>query len=81
MRYGNCMDGFFGHGMNYLGFGSHLFVGAFIILIVALLFIAFAHNKKKRSISTSEAYETLKMRYVNGEITEEEYQKMKKMIQ
>jgi len=75
------MDGFFGHGMSYFGFGSHLFVGAFIILIVALLFIAFAHNNRKRSISTSEADETLKMRYVNGEITEEEYQKMKKMIQ
>ena len=81
MRYGNCMDGFFGHGIDYFGGGSHLFVAAFIILIVALFFIASAHNKKKRSISTSGADETLKMRYVNGEITEEEYQKMKKMIQ
>lgn len=81
MRYGNCVDGYLGHGMNYAGFGPHLMAGAVIILIIALLFIAFAHNKKKKGISTSEAEETLKMRYVNGEISEEEYQKMKKMIQ
>lgn len=81
MRYGSCMNGYFRNGMNYFGFGSHLFVGAILILIVALLFITFVHNKKKKSITTSEAEETLKMRYVNGEITAEEYQKMKKMIQ
>jgi len=85
MRYGNCIDGYFGHGithgMSYWGFGSYWYIGAIAITIIALLFIAIVHNKKKKGVSTSEAEETLKMRYVNGEITEEEYQKMKKMIQ
>lgn len=85
MRYGNCINGNFGHGithgLSYFGFGSHLLIGAIIIIIIALLFITIIHNKKKIIVSSSESEETLKMRYVNGEITEEEYQKMKKMIQ
>lgn len=89
MRYGNCMDGNcidgnLGHGisqgMNYIGFGSHWLFGVIVIIVIALLFIAFVHNKKMKSFSFSEAEEALKMRYVNGEISEEEYQKMKKMI-
>jgi len=90
MRYGSyCMDGYFGHGMtngfthgmNYFGYGSYLLVIAGVVLIFALLFIIFVHNKNKKNISISEAQEALKMRYVNGEISEEEYQRMKKMIQ
>lgn len=81
MRYGSCIDGYFGHGMSYFGYGSHWLVWAGVIAIIAILFVAFVHNKKKKSIFSSEADEALKMRYVNGEITEEEYQKKKKMIQ
>lgn len=86
MRYGNCLNGAFGHGathgMNYIGMGAHLFGGVIILLLVALLAVVLVrYGKKHKGTSTSAAEETLKMRYVNGEITEEEYQKMKKMIQ
>lgn len=85
MRYENCMDGYLSHGsahgMSYFGYGSHLFVSTIIIIIIALLIFAFLHHKKKNSTSSSEAAEILKMRFVNGEITEEEYLRMKKIIQ
>jgi uncharacterized membrane protein len=85
MRYGNCIDGYFGHGlsngMGYYGSGSYLLWMTGIIIIIAVLFIAFVYNKKNKNISYHEAAEALILRYVNGEITEEEYQRMKKMIQ
>lgn len=86
MRYGSCMNGYFGngvtHGMNYVGMGAHLFGGIIILLLITLLVVALVrYGKKNKGTSTSAAEDALKMRYVNGEITEEEYQKMKKMIQ
>jgi putative membrane protein len=80
------MNEYFGHGatpgMNYFGMGTHWFAGVIVILLITLLVVALLrYGKKNKDTSTSAAEETLKMRYVNGEITEEEYQKMKKMIQ
>jgi putative membrane protein len=80
------MNEYFGHGathgMNYVGMGTHLFAGVIILLLVTLIVVALIrYGKMNRSTSASASEETLKMRYVNGEITEEEYQKMKKMIQ
>lgn len=85
MRYGNGMYGYLGrgitNGMGHYGYGSDLLLMTGIIIIIAVIFIAFVYNKKNKSISYNEAAEALKLRYVNGEITEEEYQRMKKMIQ
>jgi hypothetical protein len=69
------MYGFFGRGMNYFRFGSHLFIGAIIILIVALLFIAFAHNKRNKRVSNSDADKTLKMQYVKVKFQKKNTQK------
>lgn len=83
MRYGNCIDGYFGRGftggMGYFGYGPHMFLIVGLIVIITLLIIIFLHNRKK-NLSSNEAQEALKVRYVNGDITEEEYKKMKKMI-
>ncbi|MDK2808378.1 MAG: hypothetical protein PWP24_1113 [Clostridiales bacterium] len=84
MRFGSCMDEFYGrgipHGMSYFGGGSYLFFSLMVLAIIALLFVAFVHNRKKKNDLNHEAEEALKIRYVNGEITEEEYQRMKKII-
>jgi len=50
------------------------------LIILALLFAVLVNNKKKKSLPLSEAEEILRTRFVNGEITKEEYQKMKKVI-
>lgn len=92
MRFGNCMNGYFGGGMHgYFGNGMHggLFYGgmgygmmclAGVVIISALLFAFLMNNKKKRSQIPGEAEEILRTRFANGEITKEEYQKMKKVI-
>lgn len=87
MRHGNFLDGGPGaghglaQGMHYAGYGFELFLVLGVVAIIALLFVIFVHNNKKRNVSASEAEEKLKMRYVSGELTLEEFEKMKKVIQ
>ena len=88
MKCGNCVEEFagqgmnrIGHGMNGMGFGVHWIIGALVVALIVTIILLIVYNKKKKGVSNSEAEETLKMRFVNGEISEEEFQKMKKSIQ
>lgn len=88
-EFGNyCMDGFGygGHGfynhmgMSHYGYGFIPFLVIGAIVIIALLFAFFVHNKNKKNVTESEAEEILRTRFANGEITSEEYQNMKKVL-
>jgi uncharacterized membrane protein len=76
------MNGYFWNGMHggYGGMGHGMLFFALTLIILALLFAVLVNNKKKKSLPLSEAEEILRTRFVNGEITKEEYQKMKKVI-
>jgi len=66
-----------------LGYGWWMPLGgvAFLtILIVGLYLLFSAYHKPERS-SGSSAIEILKGRYAKGEVTEEQYQKMKKELE
>lgn len=87
MRCGNCVEELAGQGMhqvdrcmNGMGYGAHWIIGAVAIVLIIAVTALIVYNIKKKGTINSEAEETLKMRFVNGEITQEEYQKMKKMI-
>lgn len=80
MGYGR---GFFGPG-GCFGFGSGLWfpyvVGAILLVIGILMIFMILKKKNNTSHISSEAIEMLKMKYVNGEITEDEYLKRKSVI-
>lgn len=87
MKCGNCVEELAGRGMhqvdrcmNGMGYGAHWIIGAVAIVLIIAVTALIVYNIKKKGTTNSEAEETLKMRFVNGEITQEEYQKMKKMI-
>lgn len=87
MKCGNCVEELAGQGMhqvdrcmNGMGYGAHWIIGAVAIVLIIAVTALIVYNIKKKGTTNSEAEETLKMRFVNGEITQEEYQKMKKMI-
>jgi len=74
--------GFGGMGSFCRGFG-YMYPGAWVALAVvfvaALVVIIVLTAKKKHHASDSTA-EALKLRYIKGELTEEEYMKMKDVI-
>ena len=79
------MHGYFGNGM---WTGGGIFMGFFWILIIGIvLYFIFRnnnptnndHNYSKRN-STDESLRILNEKYVNGEISEEEYKKKKNNI-
>ena len=87
MKCGNCVEELAGQGMhqvdrcmNGMGYGAHWIIGAVALVLIIAVTALIVYNIKKKGTTNSEAEETLKMRFVNGEITQEEYQKMKKMI-
>lgn len=58
---------------------------AFIILIVYLVYLYHAENSKKRKSkedkeAIDEALRMLKLRYLHGEISEEEYERLRKEL-
>lgn len=71
--YGN---GCGGYSLFHNGWG--LLIGIIILVTIALLFYFIVHNKKKQA--SSDAAESLKLKYVQGEITEEEYLRRKSVI-
>lgn len=80
MMFGN---GYFGggfHGIgNCLGFGGgymhggFFFVGFLLLLIAAVLGAAMLFRRSRSNHADSVVLETLKMRFVSGEISEEEF--------
>lgn len=83
MRYGNCIGG---RG-NFVGFGGNMMVFEIINLlvyaiIIAAIVYALVYVFKRSSLSKgNEALEKLKMMHVNGEISEEEFVRRKKIIE
>jgi len=65
-------QGFMNHGV-----GMAVVIGA--LLIIALLIFIFVHNSNKK-VTKDSAVDVLKMKFVQGEITEEEYLKRKEVI-
>lgn len=75
MMYGN---GWFSNGFCGANFGFWYFLIFTGLLIVA---IAIMLNRKKNKSSGIDAVETLKMLYVKGEISEEEYLNRKNVLE
>jgi len=67
----------FGFGLMNNGWSILIAVG--VILIIALLVYIFVHNRNKK-VSKDPLVEVLKMKYVQGEISEEEYLQRKEVI-
>jgi len=75
--------GFGGIGSFCRGFGT-MYPGAWVALAVvfvaALVVIIVLTAKKKHHGASDSTAEALKLRYIKGELTEEEYTKMKDVI-
>ncbi|MFA9376631.1 MAG: hypothetical protein ACERKZ_07745 [Lachnotalea sp.] len=68
-------------GYGYMNNGWSIIIGIGILLTIALLIYILVHNKKKVITNQATSQEVLKMKYVQGEITEEEYLKRKNIIE
>ena len=68
-------NGCFGYGFMNSGWNVLIAIGVFLIAVVLIYFLV--HKNKNQKISNDSALETLKMKYVQGAITEEEYLKRK----
>jgi putative membrane protein len=53
----------------------------FLIVVIVGLYLVFSGYRKPEKPATGSALDILKERYAKGEITEEQYQKMKKEIE
>lgn len=70
-------NGCFGYGFMNNGYGMLIIVG--VLIAIALLIYFLVHNRNKKMANQS-VYEVLNMKYVQGEITEEEYLKRKNLL-
>ena len=68
------------NGMGLMGFGWLWTVILIIIIFVAIYYFT-AGFKQNTTQTSANALKILKQRYVKGEITEEEFRKMKKEIE
>jgi len=82
---GRCFEwgqGYLGRGTGYFGmhryYGGHMIFGA--IGIIALVIVLIIVSKKHKKSNKSEAVQMLDMQYVQGELTEEEYQRKLQII-
>ncbi len=79
---GRCLEngiGFMrgGHGLFMMG---GMVLAAVVVIAAIVVLVRKAHKRNTYSETTSEAAELLNARFVKGEITEEEYTKMKKVL-
>lgn len=74
--------GYGGACFGYNGFGGlwHLMIFAGITLLIIAI-VLYANNRKKTVQSHDSVLEILKMKFVQGEITEEEYLKRKNTLE
>lgn len=80
------MNGYFNNGylrsascFRFMHSGWGMLIALGVIITISLLFYFIVHNKKRRA-SNDAAAESLKMKYVQGDITEEEYLRRKDII-
>ncbi|VFQ43486.1 SHOCT domain-containing protein [Desulfoluna butyratoxydans] len=75
-----------GAGLGHWLFGGGIFgfgLTALIVIIIAALVLKIAkapHHKKNENLDTLDSLMILKNRFAKGEITEQEYQKMKQTL-
>ena len=67
----------FGYG--FMNNGWSMLFAIVVLLIIALLIYFIVHNRNKK-VSKNSVFEALKMKYVQGEISEEEYLKRKDVL-
>jgi len=68
--------GYFGHGY-YNGWEPFIGIG---ILLIVLAVVYLLVKRTRKAALNSNVIELLKLKYVKGEITEEEYLKQKKVL-
>ncbi|MFT8889583.1 MAG: SHOCT domain-containing protein [Ethanoligenens sp.] len=75
--------GCYGYGAgSFFGIGGFVMLAAVVILAaVAAIVVLRVLKRAGRTHSSGEALETLKLRYVKGEISEEEYLRLKKILE
>lgn len=78
-RFGDGFNGCFGYNSGFFG-GFGMMIGMTALLVIGILLIVFFIKKSRHQQSNNAALETLKMRYIQGEITEEEFLAKKKII-
>ena len=80
---GYNVSGYSDHARNFeYGFmnnGWCILMAVGVILAITFLVYMFVHNKKKK-VSNNSLVEVLKMKYVQGEISEEEYLQRREVI-
>ena len=78
------MDGFINHyGYGMMGYGGMFFGLLFWIIIIVLAYLPirwFVEQNKTRRGEEKSALDIAKERYAKGEITEEEFEEMKKRL-
>lgn len=75
----NGFDGCFGYGTGFVG--PWIMMGMGVLLLVAVIIAAMILFKKASHKKTDEgALDILKLRYAKGEMSEEEYLRMKKVL-
>lgn len=73
--FGSCV----GYGSGFIG--PWIMMGVGVLVLAAIIITAVVLLKKASRHKTSDdALDALKLRYVKGEITEEDYLKMKKIL-
>lgn len=79
MWYGRGFDrlgGCFG----YTSWGPWIMGGLWLLAIIALIVVVVKRQGKASKSDANKALEQLKLRYVSGEITEDQYNKMKSVL-
>jgi putative membrane protein len=67
--------------MTGMGIGMWIFWAVVFIVVVLLIKILISSNNKQISSSSQSPIETLKKRYANGDIDDEEYERRKKELE
>ena len=78
----NIGAGGFGHGIGTFGcgFGMPMMGFGFVIFVIAIVATVYFIKKSKNNSSVSSEMELLNTRFIKGEITEEEYSRMKSVL-
>ncbi|SHK74524.1 putative membrane protein [Desulfatibacillum alkenivorans DSM 16219] len=82
-RMGRPMDGY-GHMMDYNGYGGMFMWLIFLVAAAVIAYLVIDRNKKtggSTGPSQESPMEILKRRYANGEISREEFDRIKKEIE
>ncbi|PKM55853.1 MAG: hypothetical protein CVV00_02365 [Firmicutes bacterium HGW-Firmicutes-5] len=72
-RGGACWSG------GYLGYGWHMLIMA-VVLLAIIFTVIYLVNKSSHRHDNKDVLDILKMKYVQGDLTEEEYTKKKDLL-